>query len=1616
MPDSSDQLQGGKPKSNQPIPGYQLVRKLGEGGMAATYLARQSSMNRLVAIKIMRRNLSRDTQYIARFKREAKLAGSLNHVNIVGVHDVGEGGGFHYLAMEYVEGTSAYELVPDGEAMDEELALHITMQVARALDFAHQEGIVHRDIKPENILVTEDQIAKVCDFGLARQTSEETRMTQTGMMMGTPHYVSPEQARGERDVDIRSDIYSLGATLYHFVTGETPFQGSSAAVVMTKHLTEEMPWPADVNPMLGENICRLIERMMAKEREDRYADPVELISDLELVIDGKAPRSELLAAGRSSIGRRGVSEIKPAPRPRAQRMREDAGTVGRLLEPVGPRRGRAVGIWAALGAVGLLLVVLAAWALTRSSSKFAAQQLVARKETAAEQAWMIEICPLDNPGASRQEAARLLAALGTFEGRHGDTKFIAAKAEEMARLRSRAKDLLAGGTRPPPPDVPTDEKKLEQMFGYAQSWWAKHPADYREAAAKFEQVRIAAKDTVWSMRAADGIKEVEKTRTAAADAAFAALSGKAKKLAASGDFDGAIAVYGKPPAKFADMLAPWFEAERSKFKEGAETRLKALIAAAEQFSKDGQPESGLAELAKAGALKYVALAGKLAALRTRLEQETLNVAANLQKQKLAAARNAFESILAKYDELMLAGKWKQAAESLAREKQKLDTETLKLLPPGLPAAEKMARQLATWQAGRKAALKKLVGRTIELKKRTGATTKGKLLAVTADAFKVKVTYRIGGTVGSSTRTVKFADMAPGEFERLLPAFIARDANGHLAAMLLALSRKDFAAARRELALAGGHDLSKYYAERIELAEKGAVEFGAEKAWQANIAPLLKENYALKDAKAVIAALRRFAKEYGSTKYAATRKAEAARASVAARDAIDKSPEGMMGSVQKLFKGKVVKFDPKTLDVELLWDFSDPTQMDDFLVNGGKWKIAGGALLGETTAKALGQSMRSRATFGSKCRAACTMTVTKDRGGSMFLADSRDRISLGYYLTDPYGTFGPYLLVGHGTKTLKKENMANLRINALVPVSMRLSRGQAHLEFQGKNVATVHVIHKAAQVGFVVYPSGKGPTVVRFDNLRLTGKLDSTWLSTALERVKLLENITLAQVRKLFRGKVTRFEPRTLQCEVVYDFETPEQVEDWEGGSAGVSSRGKTLLVSSPSTSRIASEFSAPLTASKIEFDAVCEASKTPHLIWILGGNYGYVRSAAPGTGLGAGESKNLNLPVGVGANYRMCIEVRDRLIHWSSNGRTLLSARAKPTIGRIAFATYGIKSKTHYDNIRITGKLDHAWISAELKRMASTSAYRAVWKFHKMAGDKPVVRGRLSPALTFDTKRKTCVLAAEGLHGKCAVNLFSVDTGRRTISRLHPKVDKPTKTTWPGCGDRRHWIDYDAKGDLYWSRCDWAFSPTKRAWRRITPPKTLRTERYYHGFHEWTYDPDGQRFMSTYPSSEGLRSCFYYPASNKVEPLPTCSAVPRAYLDGGVAYDRRAKVFVVFGGTGGHGPAFNDTWTLDPRRKAWKRSWPRVRPAGRSYHHLVWCEKPGAILMTGPNARTDLPSVMDMWVYETALKRWVQVKAASGPPPGRAAITYDTSRHELVLFHQNGQTWTCKIERVADKK
>jgi len=278
------------------IPGYQLLGKLGKGAMATVFKAKQISLDRIVAVKVLPKRSSDNMEFVERFYKEGKAAARLSHNNIVQAIDVGSSPeGYHYFVMEYVEGKTLYDImqpppVGEGKAFSEADALDIAIQMADALAHAHQRGLIHRDVKPKNILLTPQGVAKLTDLGLARATDDkEAAESEAGKAYGTPYYISPEQIRGDVDIDYRSDIYSLGATVYHMVTGRPPFDGETPSAVMHKHLKQQLV-PADhVNTNLSAGVGEIIDLAMAKSRDDRYRTTEDMLEDLEAVRRGEPP-------------------------------------------------------------------------------------------------------------------------------------------------------------------------------------------------------------------------------------------------------------------------------------------------------------------------------------------------------------------------------------------------------------------------------------------------------------------------------------------------------------------------------------------------------------------------------------------------------------------------------------------------------------------------------------------------------------------------------------------------------------------------------------------------------------------------------------------------------------------------------------------------------------------------------------------------------------------------------------------------------------------------------------------------------------------------------------------------------------------------------------------------------------------------------------------------------------------------------------------------------------------------------------------------------------------------------------------------------------------------------
>ena len=272
------------------IPGYKILGKLGAGAMAIVYKAKQLSLNRTVAIKILPKRFSENPEYVERFYKEGQAAAKLNHNNIVQAFDVGEAGGYHYFVMEYVEGKTLHDDLAAGKVFAEDEALDIIIQVAHALAHAHARRLIHRDVKPKNIMINTAGVVKLADMGLARETTDiEAAQTEQGKAYGTPYYIAPEQIRGKIDIDERADIYGLGATLYHISTGRVPFMADDPADVMRKHLTEKLIPPDHINTSLSAGISEVIEVMMAKQKQDRYNNVEELLTDLEAVRSGQPP-------------------------------------------------------------------------------------------------------------------------------------------------------------------------------------------------------------------------------------------------------------------------------------------------------------------------------------------------------------------------------------------------------------------------------------------------------------------------------------------------------------------------------------------------------------------------------------------------------------------------------------------------------------------------------------------------------------------------------------------------------------------------------------------------------------------------------------------------------------------------------------------------------------------------------------------------------------------------------------------------------------------------------------------------------------------------------------------------------------------------------------------------------------------------------------------------------------------------------------------------------------------------------------------------------------------------------------------------------------------------------
>jgi beta-lactam-binding protein with PASTA domain/tRNA A-37 threonylcarbamoyl transferase component Bud32 len=281
---------------------YAVVEHVGHGGMADVYRARDELLGREVALKVLSERFARDRSFVERFRREAQSAAALSHPNIVSLYDYGSDNGTYFIVMEYIAGKPLSDVITAEGSLMPERAVDITADVARALQRAHDAGLVHRDVKPSNIMITDSGQTKVTDFGIARALTRdgEQTVTQTGMVLGTAAYLSPEQAQGD-PVDPRSDVYSLGCVLYEMITGRPPFRGETPLSVAYKHVRENPTPPSAVNPDVPEDLDAVVLKMMAKNPDNRYDDAGALLSDLNRLQAGQRVQATPLLADSTMV-------------------------------------------------------------------------------------------------------------------------------------------------------------------------------------------------------------------------------------------------------------------------------------------------------------------------------------------------------------------------------------------------------------------------------------------------------------------------------------------------------------------------------------------------------------------------------------------------------------------------------------------------------------------------------------------------------------------------------------------------------------------------------------------------------------------------------------------------------------------------------------------------------------------------------------------------------------------------------------------------------------------------------------------------------------------------------------------------------------------------------------------------------------------------------------------------------------------------------------------------------------------------------------------------------------------------------------------------------------------
>lgn len=863
---------------------FELYEKVGQGAMGVVFRARQVTMDRIVAVKILAPKYAGDASFIKRFVREARAAGQFSHENIVTALDVGFIEPYHYFVMEYVEGQTLRKLVEDRGPLPEKEALIFTLHIAKGLDHALAKNILHRDVKPENVIVTSQNIAKLLDMGLAcaagasEDDSPHASDTDKRKAAGTPHYISPEAARGE-DLDTRSDLYSLGCTLYQLLSGKTPYDGTNGRSIMAKHIAEPFPDIRDKRKDLSAGTVRILEKLAAKDREDRYATPTQLIEDLEAQLEGSALRHATPAGGsgrnprvrgqtttgpRAPVGERGTTGPRSPVRPRGATTGPASPILGDKtgnLSPTQPgaatakarQQQAAAGIWVAVGA-GVAIVAGLALALGGGSEKKAASR-PARSEP-----------PPEKP----------------------------APVEPPRKVEVKA------------PAGPSREQLAREALDAAQKMAKDRAADFAALLPAFEHAAERAKDTVLAQTAAEALAGTRDRHAKALDELFASLQRTAEAFSVKNEFKAAAEVFKHEAVPEPLRAGDWMQrldagrqAEAGKAEAAAQKLLAEARAKAQALNMQGF-EAAIAlalqiEALPADLAPSVRLAGEEKQRWAAALDQLRQTEAQAQKDKLAQSREIVLVARKDIQPALQANRFTAAREALeTRLRDKANEAATDLIRAeiadldALLALRKQAVDELKKQEGAKVTLRRgnatLTG---TIKAAPGGTGVGLKLAEGPE-------FSLGAEQLDANDVDTHAPIGPAGQER--DNFKRRG--------LLFFAAGDFAKARECFARARDAGLpdAQFYFDKLERVEFGEAEARAKRDWAA-----AEERFKAQQYKEAHLQYLAFAQQHAKTKVHAEVGETLKQRLVAIDFALNPTKPGLLVSI---FKGQ--EFKPEDL--------------------------------------------------------------------------------------------------------------------------------------------------------------------------------------------------------------------------------------------------------------------------------------------------------------------------------------------------------------------------------------------------------------------------------------------------------------------------------------------------------------------------------------------------------------------------------------------------------------------------------------------------------------------------------------------------------------------------------